>query len=556
MAQLKGHSNIVNCDDVRYVRQDNGIGWNIYIKMELLTSLPKALRGQVEEAQVIRLGIDICTALELCQSKNIIHRDIKPQNIFISEAGEYKLGDFGIAKTTERTTTGTKTGTYRFMAPEVYNSRPYGAAVDIYSLGLVLYWLLNERRTPFLPLPPTVPTGRMEDEARDRRMKGEAIPEPKNGSEALKAVVLKSVAFEPKERYSDPTEMKRALQALLQPKAAEAPVVEVKEQPETPEAPAAVVEVQPEVPEVPVAEEEDGSQTVFEPRQPEEKTEPPENGTKKKKKKGVPVWLWIVLIGAVLAGVYYWYLTAAPDDIDIPVKEGYTYIGSYSEIIITGYEGEQPANMILPEKINGISVTSIGGSAFFGCRILRSVTIPDSVTSIGSSAFSDCSRLTSVTIPEGVTSIGNSAFSDCSSLTSVTIPNSVTSIGSYAFSDCSSLTSVTIPNSVTDIGNFAFRACSSLTSVTISEGLTSISWGLFYDCSSLTSVTIPDSVTSIGSFAFRSCSSLTDLTIPEGMINISEGAFRGCDSLTSVTIPVNCELGEGAFPETCTVIRR
>ena len=112
------------------------------------------------------------------------------------------------------------------------------------------------------------------------------------------------------------------------------------------------------------------------------------------------------------------------------------------------------------------SVTSIGGSAFYGCSSLTSLTIPNSVTSIGSSAFSDCSSLTSITIPNSVTSIGSSAFSDCSSLTSITIPNSVTTVGDYAFYKCSSLTSITIPNSITSIGWRAFLACSSLTQIT------------------------------------------------------------------------------------------
>ena len=58
-----------------------------------------------------------------------------------------------------------------------------------------------------------------------------------------------------------------------------------------------------------------------------------------------------------------------------------------------------------------------------------------------------------------VSSIGNSAFCDCRLLTSVTIPNSVTSIGSYAFQYCRGLTSVTIPNSVTSIGDYAFSGC-------------------------------------------------------------------------------------------------
>ncbi len=215
MAEMKGHTNVVYCDDLRYVQHDDGMGWDIYIKMELLTPLTKALNRNITEGQVLKLALDMCNALILCKNKNIIHRDIKPQNIFVSEDGHYKLGDFGIAKTAERTTSGTKTGTYKYMAPEVYNNQPYGTAADIYSLGLVLYWLLNERRTPFVPLPPRVPTSAEEDLARSRRFSGEKIPAPARGSAALKRIVLKACAYDPRDRYASAADMKQELEALL-----------------------------------------------------------------------------------------------------------------------------------------------------------------------------------------------------------------------------------------------------------------------------------------------------------------------------------------------------
>ncbi len=209
MTDIKGHANAVYCDDVKYIQHDDGLGWDIFIKMELLTPLTKALGKElvIPDEQVIKIGQDISNMLDYCEKKKIIHRDIKPQNIFVSDGGTYKLGDFGIAKTTERTTSGTKTGTYKYMAPEVYNNKPYGTKADIYSLGLTLYWLLNKRRSPFLPLPPAVPTASDEDEARKRRFDGEQIPEPAYGSEDLKKVVLRATAFDPDDRYQHASEM-------------------------------------------------------------------------------------------------------------------------------------------------------------------------------------------------------------------------------------------------------------------------------------------------------------------------------------------------------------
>ena len=214
MSEMKGCSNVVYCDDFRQEPHEDGIGWDIYIKMELLTPLTRSLGPAISEQQVIRLGADICNALILCKKHNVVHRDIKPQNIFISEDGNYKLGDFGVAKTVERTSGGTKIGTYKYMAPEVYRSEPYGSGADIYSLGLVLYWMLNERRMPFLPLPPVNPTDSMETEARSRRFSGEAIPAPKHGSPALQQIVLKACAYDPKARWVSAAELREALLAL------------------------------------------------------------------------------------------------------------------------------------------------------------------------------------------------------------------------------------------------------------------------------------------------------------------------------------------------------
>ncbi len=264
---------------------------------------------------------------------------------------------------------------------------------------------------------------------------------------------------------------------------------------------------------------------------------------------------------------YYCMMPRDDSDLSYKLEGGKITINEciYNRSIENGY----PTAVTIPDTILGYPVTRIGKEAFYNCKPLTSVTIPESVTSIGGDAFSGCSSLMNIevdadnafyssldgvlfnkkqttlilypggkegdyTIPNSVTTIGGDAFSGCSSLTSVTIPDSVTSIGEWVFSGCDSLTSVTIPESVASIGEWAFAHCASLTSVTIGDSVTSIGRYAFYYCTSLQSVIIGDSVTSIGEDAFSNCDSLTSVTIPDSVTSIGEDAFSWCTSLTDV----------------------
>ena len=215
--ELSSCGNVVTCHDIQYVQQPDGIGWDVYIRMELLQPLKKALGKEYREGAIIRLGLDLCNALSACQKKNIIHRDIKPENILVSPEGDYKLTDFGIAKVSEKTGSGTLAGTNGYMAPEVANRQHYGPQADIYSLGMVLYWMMNDRTLPFLPLPPAIPSALQRQEAANRRFAGERLPEPVNGSQELKAIVMKACAFSTKKRYQTVQELSNDLRICQQP---------------------------------------------------------------------------------------------------------------------------------------------------------------------------------------------------------------------------------------------------------------------------------------------------------------------------------------------------
>ena len=271
---------------------------------------------------------------------------------------------------------------------------------------------------------------------------------------------------------------------------------------------------------------------------------------------------------------------------------------------------EGVTEIVLPDVIDGKTVTELGKRLFCWYVGLTSVVIPKGVTEIGKYAFMGCSSLTAVKIPEGVTKIGSGAFFGCLGLTSVEIPASVIEIAGDAFSGCNHLTSfvvdgenpnytaidgllcnkdcgtliacpvglasVAIPEGVTEIGSSAFEGCTGLTSVVIPESLTSIGRGAFSGCRirwkdtngvqyesaaktvliDATSTTgefiIPNSVRFIYSDAFAGCTSLTSVVIPNSVTEIGDHAFKGCTGLTSVVIPSSVsEISESAF-EGCT----
>ena len=212
--RLRGQSHLVCYEDHLIVPKADGRGYDIFIRMELLRSLNKVMeeRGFTRE-DVLRLGLDLTQALEELERQHIIHRDIKPSNIFVTDTGEFKLGDFGVARALEGTTGGvTLAGTYNYMAPEIFRGEAVNHTADIYSLGLVLYRLLNGNRAPFLPPPPAQVSYDDNNEALKRRLRGDALPPPAYANPELSQAILRACAFRTEQRWQTASEFRRALE--------------------------------------------------------------------------------------------------------------------------------------------------------------------------------------------------------------------------------------------------------------------------------------------------------------------------------------------------------
>ena len=197
------------------------------------------------------------------------------------------------------------------------------------------------------------------------------------------------------------------------------------------------------------------------------------------------------------------------------------------------------------------AVVSIGNMAFYKCKTLESIVIPDHIKSIGTNAFSECSALTSVSLPNTITYLNSSLFSNCTALRTFTIPDNITSIYGSVFQSCHSLSEVNIPSSVTSIGKYAFRYCNSLKSITIPNSVKTIDRGAFYQCKALTDVQLPDSLSTISQEMFYECTALESITIPAGVTHIENKAFYWCSNLETMTLHANIEyIDEWAFSQT------
>ena len=604
MSRLKGHSNIVSYEDHQIIPHEDGIGWDILIRMELLRPINDALRQNKSftRAEVVRLGTDLCRALEVCGQYNIIHRDIKPANIFISDTGDYKLGDFGVARIASASTgASTRAGTVNYMAPEVFRGEKYTANVDIYSLGLVMYQLLNANRMPFYPPYPQPITFSAAEQARARRLAGEALPLPSGAQDALGQLVCKACAPDPAQRFASPLALRKALEALPQaqpaplaidppggrpdplndtigtpgpdwhwrngqlvqdppadgadPEAtfdphlspAPAPLVDETVRVETaqPAAPAddRTVRLMPaDVPPAPApAPEEDRTERVAAPAPQVPEMQDPDKTT---------------VLFAAQAEQRRKQEQARRDAEEAArraaeaEKEQARRAAEQAEAARKAAEAaaEKPAPeaKISRRKMLGI----LGGAAVVavGAGVGGAAMLNKGKAAPAASSSSEAAIIASGKCGDGISwSLDENG---------VLWLSGEGKMDDYESADVSPwakkrgrIVEVNFENGITTVGGYAFRNCSRLQKVTLPSSLQSIKQSAFNHCAELTSIEIPEGTETIDEFAFASCEALADVTIPESMKTIKRYAFRGCNKLRKVKTNRDCILGTQAFPD-------
>jgi len=213
----KGVQHIVRYYENDILVTDAPKRYDIFILMEYLTPLEDYIqRENFLVRDVLKLGLDVLYGLQSCHDNGVIHRDIKDDNIFVSDKGEYKIGDFGVSKVLKDSSKAESLkGTPNFLAPEVYlGKESYTKSVDLYSLGIVLYRLLNYSRNPFLPRFPEQYFAQDEDRAFEERMSGKTPALPSLGGEEIGRVVVKAISNSA-ERFQTAGEFIEALENAI-----------------------------------------------------------------------------------------------------------------------------------------------------------------------------------------------------------------------------------------------------------------------------------------------------------------------------------------------------
>lgn len=193
--------NYFNYIDIFVSNKPNKEKIDLYIITEELPSLSQILETkQFSEDEIVEFGIQISSALEALEAKNIFHGNLTPDNIYVANDGTYKIGGFSDFES--------RINDFSFVAPEIYNKENADFTTDIYSLGLIMYYMSNGNKLPF------------EKESNDKkaaiekRISGKDISTPESGSDKLKSVIMIACKADNKYRWKNAGNIKNALLSM------------------------------------------------------------------------------------------------------------------------------------------------------------------------------------------------------------------------------------------------------------------------------------------------------------------------------------------------------
>lgn len=215
-----------------------------------------------------------------------------------------------------------------------------------------------------------------------------------------------------------------------------------------------------------------------------------------------------------------------------------TLSGPDREAVVRSVDIGEDSVLTIPGEVgmpwDRLVVCKVENHAFEGDSSFTDVRMPEGLKVVGYSAFYGCRKLRRLNLPDSVVEVDDGAFYGCSSLEEVRLSPNISVAGEYIFERCINLKRVDIPEGVTSLPRSIFCACSSLKDVKLPSSLESIEPLAFKDCASLTEISLPEGLRYLGGCAFEMCTSLRRIVIPPHVGGLGVTAFNGCTSLTEV----------------------
>lgn len=239
--------------------------------------------------------------------------------------------------------------------------------------------------------------------------------------------------------------------------------------------------------------------------------------------------------------ILYSYKGSATEIGDTLFKENTNRVSSYCF-----YNNDKLKTIKLPS-----SITSIGESAFEGCKELKSIILPYELEELKDRAFKDCKNLKNIQFNLFLEHIGKYCFAGCHELRKIILPTSIKKMGEGTFYNCSGLQQINIPDSLTTIVAGCFSKCPSLERVVLHKNITKVEEYAFAGCTRLDSIEIPWKCEVIGSRAFSHCEELNYININAKSIRIDPLAFYKCENLYYIDLIGAHRIGRKAFAD-CT----
>ena len=213
ISELKEKKNIIKYEDYKLTERPDEIGYDIFVRTELAhNSIEYTQCRDMTLESILKMGKDLCRGLQVYKKHNLVHGNIRPDTIFVSETMDFKFEDFEIAKGIAAYPVElSRKEAHHYVAPEIYFGKNYDHRADIYSLGIVLYFYLNQKRLPFLSQYSQQSTYKEQQEALEKRISGEEITFFNNAPACVEQVIQKAVAILPEERYDTIEEFYQAI---------------------------------------------------------------------------------------------------------------------------------------------------------------------------------------------------------------------------------------------------------------------------------------------------------------------------------------------------------